>query len=67
MALSKITMPHMHIPELTGATFKLDAKKLELMYGHDPIALVPLNSSKGPHPIKHRAGKENIPWHSSLC
>ncbi len=39
-------MPHMHIPELTGATFKLDAKKLELMYGHDPIALVPLNSSK---------------------
>jgi hypothetical protein len=46
MALSKIAMPHMHIPELTGATFKLDAKKLELMYGHDPIALVPLNSSK---------------------
>jgi len=62
MALSKIMVPHVHIPELTGATFKL-----ELMYGHDTIALIPLSSSKGPHPIKHRAGKENIPWHSSLC
>ncbi len=60
-------MPHMHIPELTGATFKFDAKKLELVYEHDPRALVHLNCSKGLHPIKHRAGKENIPWHSSLC